>query len=55
LSKPLFTVSVMEEIKVAAKVKSGDDLIVATKELTEYLEEYYLHELREYERFGIRD
>lgn len=55
LSKPVFTVSVMEEIKVATKVGSGDELVLATKELTEYLEEYYLHELREYERSGIRD
>jgi 1-acyl-sn-glycerol-3-phosphate acyltransferase len=55
LNKPLFTVSVMEEIKVSTKVRAGDDLILATEELTEYLEEYYLHELREYERSGIRD
>jgi len=55
LNKPVFTVSVMEEIKVSTKVKAGDDLILATEELTEYLEEYYLHELKEYERSGIRD
>jgi len=55
LNKPLFTVSVMEEIKVSAKVGARDDLILATEGLTEYLEEYYLHELREYERSGIRD
>lgn len=55
LSKPLFTVSVMEEMKVAKTVRSGDELMLAAKELTEYLEEYYLHELREYERSGIRD
>jgi hypothetical protein len=45
----------MDEIKVATKVRVGDDPILASKELTEYLEEYYLHELREYERSGIRD
>lgn len=55
LNKPVFTVSVMEEIKVSTKVKAGDDLILATEELTEYLEEYYLRELKEYERSGIRD
>jgi 1-acyl-sn-glycerol-3-phosphate acyltransferase len=55
LNKPLFTVSVMEEIKVSAKVRVEDDLILTAEELTEYLEEYYLHELREYERSGIRD
>ena len=55
LNKPVFTVSVMEEIKVSTMVKAGDDLILATEELTEYLEEYYLHELKEYERSGIRD
>ena len=48
--KPLFIVSVMEEIKVGAVVGMGSDLILASEELTEYLKEYYLHELREYER-----
>jgi 1-acyl-sn-glycerol-3-phosphate acyltransferase len=55
LNKPLITVSVMEEIKVAKRVRVGNDRILASEELTEYLEEYYLHELREYERSGIRD
>lgn len=50
MNKPLFTVSVMEEINVASKVRVCEDLILASEELTEYLEEYYLHELREYER-----
>lgn len=48
--KPVFTVSVMEEIEVALKVKVGGDLILASEELTEYLEEYYSYELKEYER-----
>jgi 1-acyl-sn-glycerol-3-phosphate acyltransferase len=50
VNKPLFTVSVMEEIDVASNVRVSEDLILASEELTEYLEEYYLHELREYER-----
>ena len=50
LNKPLFTVSVLEEIDVATAVMPRDDLILASEELTEYLEEYFLHELREYER-----
>ena len=50
LKKPLFTVSVLEEIDVATTVMPRDDLILASEELTEYLEEYFLHELREYER-----
>ena len=55
LNKPLLTVYVMEEIKIATKIRAGGDIILSTEELTEYLEEYYLHELREYERSGIRD
>jgi 1-acyl-sn-glycerol-3-phosphate acyltransferase len=55
LNKPLITISVMEEIKVATTVRVDKDLILPSEELTEYLEEYYLHELREYERSGIRD
>jgi 1-acyl-sn-glycerol-3-phosphate acyltransferase len=55
LNKPLIVISVMEEIKVATKFRVGHDPILASEELTEYLEEYYLHELREYERSGIRD
>lgn len=50
VNKPLFTVSVLEEIDVASNVGVREDLILASEELTEYLEEYYLHELREYER-----
>ncbi|MBU3557191.1 1-acyl-sn-glycerol-3-phosphate acyltransferase [Polynucleobacter sp. Ross1-W9] len=50
LKKPLFTVSVLEEIDVATTVMPRDDLILASEELTEYLEEYFLQELREYER-----
>jgi 1-acyl-sn-glycerol-3-phosphate acyltransferase len=49
VNKPLFTVSVMEEIDVASNVRVKEDLILASEELTEYLEEYYLHELREYD------
>lgn len=55
LNKPSIVISVMEEIEVATKVRVGNDPILASEELTEYLEEYYLHELREYERSGIRD
>ena len=40
----------MEEIDVASNVRVKEDLILASEELNEYLEEYYLHELREYER-----
>ena len=40
----------LEEIDVATAVMPRDDLILASEELTEYLEEYFLHELREYER-----
>ena len=47
LNKPLFTVSVMEEIKVSTKVRAGDDLILATEELTEYLR--YIQELPDIE------
>jgi 1-acyl-sn-glycerol-3-phosphate acyltransferase len=50
VNKPLFTVSVLEEIDVVSNVGVREDLILASEELTEYLEEYYLHELREYER-----
>lgn len=48
--KPVFTVSVMEEIDVASKIGNSNDLILASEELTEYLEEYYSYELKEYER-----
>jgi 1-acyl-sn-glycerol-3-phosphate acyltransferase len=47
VKKPVFTVSVMDEINVASNFRVGEDLILASEELTEYLEEYYLHELRE--------
>jgi 1-acyl-sn-glycerol-3-phosphate acyltransferase len=47
--KPVFTVSVMEEIDVGSKVRATQDLISASEELTEYLEEYYLHELKKHE------
>ena len=50
LQKPVFTVSVMEEINVAATIGAGNDLISASEELTDYLEEYYSYELKEYER-----
>jgi 1-acyl-sn-glycerol-3-phosphate acyltransferase len=50
LQKPVFTVSVMEEINVAATIGAGNDLIKASEELTDYLEEYYSYELKEYER-----
>ena len=46
--KPVFTVSVMEEIEVASKIKVGADLILASEELTEFLEEYYSYELKEH-------
>jgi hypothetical protein len=40
----------MEEINVAATIGAGNDLITASEELTDYLEEYYSYELKEYER-----
>ena len=48
--KPVFTVSVMEEIEVASKIKADADLVLASEELTEFLEEYYSYELKEHER-----
>lgn len=50
LRKPVFTVSVMEEIEVASRFKTDDDSILASEELTEFLEEYFSHELKEHER-----
>lgn len=50
LRKPVFTVSVMEEIEVASRFKTDDDLILASEELTEFLEKYYSYELKEHER-----
>ena len=43
--RPIFNISVMDEINVALIANGGEDLIVASEMLTEYLEELYVHEL----------
>ena len=48
--KPVYTVSVLDEVDVAAKVNLRGDLLIEAAELTEYLEEYFTHELREHEQ-----
>ena len=48
--KPVFTVSVLDEVNVANKVNIHGDLLIEAAELTEYLEEYFTHELREHEQ-----
>ena len=48
--KPVFTVSVLDEVNVATKVNPRGDLLIEAAELTEYLEEYFTHELREHEQ-----
>lgn len=48
--KPVFTVSVLDEVDVATKFNPRDDLLIEAAELTEYLEEYFTHELREHEQ-----
>jgi hypothetical protein len=46
----VFTVSVLDEVEVATKVNLRGDLLIEAAELTEYLEEYFTHELREHEQ-----
>lgn len=48
--KPVFTVSALDEVDVATKVNSRGDLLIEAAALTEYLEEYFTHELREHEQ-----
>lgn len=48
--KPVFTVSVLDEVDVATKFNPRGDLLIEAAELTEYLEEYFTHELREHEQ-----
>jgi 1-acyl-sn-glycerol-3-phosphate acyltransferase len=48
--KPVFTVSVLDEVNVANKINIRGDLLIEAAELTEYLEEYFTHELREHEQ-----
>lgn len=48
--KPLFIVSVLDEVDVATKFNPRGDLLNEAAELTEYLEEYFTHELREHEQ-----
>lgn len=43
--KPIFNISVMNEINVASIVDVDGDLIIESDMLTEYLEELYVHEL----------
>jgi hypothetical protein len=43
--KPIFKVTIADEIEVASKVRMDGDLILESEALTEYLEELYLHEL----------
>ena len=50
MKKPVFTVSVLDEVNVADKVNTRGDLLIEAAELTEYLEEYFTHELREHEQ-----
>ena len=48
--KPVFTVSVLDEVDVAMRFNPRGDLLIEAAELTEYLEEYFTHELREHEQ-----
>jgi len=50
IKKPVFTVSVLDEVNIANKVYPHGDLLNEAAELTEYLEEYFTHELREHEQ-----
>ena len=43
--KPIFKVTIADEIEVESKVRMDGDLILESEALTEYLEELYLHEL----------
>jgi 1-acyl-sn-glycerol-3-phosphate acyltransferase len=48
--KPVFTISVMEEINVSSIVDLDGDLILGAEVLTRYLEELYINRLRKYGR-----
>ena len=43
--KPIFDITVMDEINLASIVDVDGDLIIESEMLTEYLEELYVHEL----------
>jgi 1-acyl-sn-glycerol-3-phosphate acyltransferase len=49
LKKPVLTVSVLNEVHVATKVNTSDDLLIEASKLTKYFEKHFTHEFRVYE------